>query len=301
MQISISGQNFSIPENSYLVLAGPTGVGKTDQVMALTQHLPVEVVSADSRQVYIGMDIGTATPAPEYLKRVPHHFINELTPDLVWSAGQFYRDARQRIRAIRSRGNFPVVVGGTGLYLEALGQGLFKEPPRKTEIRNHYEAELAKVGAESLWERLREIDPDYAAAFHFNDVKKLVRAFEIFHITGMPPTQAFRQSPDPFDLNEFRIILARPREILYTKINERVKTMLAAGLIEECQALRQAGYSPALYPLKTIGYRETFQFLDGDLGKTKMIDQIQQHTRNYAKRQLTWFRNHPYQAWIELT
>ena len=301
MQISIAGQNFFIPENSYLVLAGPTAAGKTAQVMTLADHLPVEVISADSRQVSIGMDIGTATPVPEYLKRVPPHFINELTPDSVWSAGQFYRDARQRIRAIRGRGNFPIVVGGTGLYLEALSQGLFKEPPRKAEIRGHYAAELAQAGAESLWKRLREIDPDYAATFHFNDVKKLIRAFEIFHITGLSPTQAFRQSSDPFELDEFRIILTRPREILYAMINERVKTMLAAGLIEECLALRQAGYSATLYPLKTIGYGETFRFLDGELSKTKMIDRIQQHTRNYAKRQLTWFRNHPYQAWIELT
>ncbi|MCF7902384.1 MAG: tRNA (adenosine(37)-N6)-dimethylallyltransferase MiaA [Candidatus Marinimicrobia bacterium] len=300
MRLTLAGQTIEVPSGGYLILAGPTAVGKTTISQHIAEQTPVEIISADSRQVYRGMDIGTATPSPELLERIPHHFINELTPDIVWSAGQFYREARQRIRDILKRGKLPLVVGGTGLYLDALRNGLFKEPPRKAAVREKYEAELNRVGAELLWQRLNDIDPEYAALFHHHDIKKLVRAYEIFELTGMPPTQAFARSRDPFEIESVMAILNRPRAELYERINQRVERMVVEGLIRECENLLAAGYEPTLYPLKTIGYKETFAYLDGTISQAEMIASIQQATRNFAKRQLTWFRNHPFKYWIEL-
>ncbi|MCF7797794.1 MAG: tRNA (adenosine(37)-N6)-dimethylallyltransferase MiaA [Lentisphaeria bacterium] len=300
MRLTIAGQTIDIPPGVYLILAGPTAVGKTAVAEEIAEQRAVEIISADSRQVYRGMDIGTATPSRELLVRIPHHFINELSPDMVWSAGAFYREARKRIRHILEHGKLPLVVGGTGLYLDALRNGLFKEPPRKAVIREKYEAELERIGTESLWRRLNDIDPAYAALFHHHDTKKLVRAFEIFELTGMPPTQAFAKSQDPFEVGSLMVILNRPRAELYERINLRVQQMVSAGLVKECQDLLSAGYEPTLYPLKTIGYQETFAYLDGTISEAEMIASIQQATRNFAKRQLTWFRNHPYDCWIDL-
>lgn len=300
MRVSLADQIIKVPTPGYLVLAGPTAVGKTAISEAIAAQFEIEIISADSRQVYQGMDIGTATPPTDLLNRIRHHFVNELTPDVVWSAGKFYKDARERIRRILDQGKFPLVVGGTGLYLDALKDGLFEEPPRKASVRLRIEAELREIGPEALWQRLHAIDPEYAGLFHHHDEKKLVRAFQIHDLTGLPPTLAFARLRDPFEIPEVRVILSRPREILYDRINKRVEAMFAEGLIQECENLLKNGYQPTLYPLKTIGYKETFAHLSGTISQTEMIEKIRQHTRNFAKRQLTWFRNHPYDYWIEL-
>jgi len=300
MRVNISGQEIVIPMPGYLVLGGPTAVGKTAISEQLAGQHDIEIISADSRQVYRGMHIGTATPNADFLAKIPHHFINELNPDVVWSAGKFYKAARLRIRDILNRGKLPVVVGGTGLYLDALQNGLFDEPPRKASVRRHFEKQLVEIGAETLWQQLHEMDPDYASRFHFNDEKKLARAFEILELTGLPPTKAFAKLRDPFDIPRVRVILSRPREILYGRINQRVIQMIEDGLLEECENLLKAGFSPTLYPLKTIGYKETFAYLSGTIDETEMVHRIQQFTRNFAKRQLTWFRNHAYDYWIDI-
>lgn len=300
MGVNISGQAITIPTPGYLVLGGPTAVGKTAISEEIAGQQEIEIISADSRQVYRGMHIGTATPDARLLAKIPHHFINELNPDVVWSAGKFYKAARERIQGILERGKLPVVVGGTGLYLDALQDGLFDEPPRKASVRRHFEQKLAEIGSEVLWQQLNEMDPEYAGRFHHHDEKKLARAFEIFELTGLPPTQAFARLKDPFEILGVRVIISRPRAILYARINQRVEQMFEDGLLEECKNLLAKGYSPTLYPLKTIGYKETFAYLSGTINEKQMVDRIQQFTRNFAKRQLTWFRNHPYDYWIEL-
>lgn len=288
------------PDADYLILAGPTAVGKTDTVIQLAEQAELEIISGDSRQIYKYMNIGTATPEQEILNKFPHHLVNELNPDVVWNAADFYQRARQLVLEILDRGNLPVVVGGSGMYLDALRFGLFDEQGKDPDIRQKYQ-ELVDAGeAENLWNRLMDIDPDYAETFHFNNHKKLMRAFEIYESTGLPPSAAFQKSTDPFEKEEVYVVLDRDRKLLYERIDERVLQMLSQGLVEECRSLLDMGYSLDHYPMRTIGYKEVLEFLNGNFSKDTMIALIQKHTRNFAKRQLTWFRNHPFHHWIDL-
>lgn len=298
--LQIHNQILEYPKADYLILAGPTAVGKTDTVLQLAEQHSIEIISGDSRQIYKHMDIGTATPDATILKSVPHHLLNELNPDIVWNAADFSQRARQIITDILERGKLPVVVGGAGLYLDALRFGLFDEQEKNPEIRQKYQAKVDAGEAESLWNTLFELDPDYAETFHFNNHKKLMRAFEIYESTGMIPSKVFEQGTDPFKKKEVFVILDRDRKILYDRINQRVLDMLESGLLDECRSLLEMGYHSGLYPMRTIGYKESCAFIEGELDEDKMIQLIQKNTRNFAKRQLTWFRNHPYDHWIDL-
>lgn len=298
--LCIHKQVINEPEHDYLILAGATAVGKTDTVISLAETHDIEVISGDSRQIYKYMDIGTATPDSELLRSVPHHLLNELTPDIVWNAADFYQRARQIIVDVLHRGKLPVVVGGAGMYLDALQIGLFDEQHKDPAIRQKYQDKMDGGEAEALWQRLMEIDPEYAETFHFNNHKKLMRAFEIYETSGLKPSEAFKKSKDPFEKQGCMVILDRDRAILYQRINQRVIAMLAEGLIDECTDLLEKGFTPDLYPMKTIGYKEVYAFLNGEITEPEMVDAIQQNTRNFAKRQLTWFRNHPSDYWIDL-
>ena len=298
--INIHNQILDEPQSDYLILAGPTAVGKTDTVLSLAKVHDIEVVSGDSRQIYKYMNIGTATPDAELLQRLPHHLLNELTPDVVWNAADFYQRARRIILEILDRGSLPVVVGGAGMYLDALRFGLFDEQHKDPAIRQKYRDKVDAGEAEALWNQLMKLDPEYAGTFHFNNFKKLMRAFEIYESSGMIPSQAFANSSDPFEKQGTLVVLDRDRKILYQRINLRVLKMLEGGLIQECQTLLDQGYQPDLYPMKTIGYKEVYAFLAGKIDEAEMIDSIQQNTRNFAKRQLTWFRNHPFDYWLDL-
>ena len=298
--IKIHNQILDTTQSDYLILAGPTAVGKTDTVMSLAEAHDIEVVSGDSRQIYKHMNIGTASPDADVLDRLPHHLLNELTPDIVWNAADFYQRARQIILDILDRGKLPVVVGGAGMYLDALRFGLFEEQHKDPAVRQKYQDKVDAGEAEALWKQLMDIDPEYAQTFHFNNFKKLMRAFEIYESSGMIPSKAFSSSSDPFEKQGTLVVLDRDRKILYERINARVLLMLEAGLVDECRSLLEKGYSPDLYPMKTIGYKEVFAFLAGDIDETEMINSIQQNTRNFAKRQLTWFRNHAFDYWIDL-
>jgi len=298
--LKIHNQILDDPQKDYLILAGPTAVGKTDTVISLADSHAIEVISGDSRQIYKHMDIGTATPEAELLQAVPHHLLNELTPDIVWNAADFYQRARQIILDVLERGKLPVVVGGAGMYLDALQNGLFEEQHKDPAIRQKYQQKMDSGEAEVLWNELMGIDPEYAGTFHFNNHKKLMRAFEIYESSGMKPSQAFSRSRDPFEKKGCMVVLDRDRKILYQRINQRVISMLDEGLVDECKALLEKGFTPDLYPMKTIGYKEVYAFLAGDTAEAEMVDAIQQNTRNFAKRQLTWFRNHPFDHWIDL-
>ncbi len=298
--VKIHNQILDDPQSDYLILAGPTAVGKTATVMSLAEDHDIEVISADSRQIYKYMNIGTATPTEEMLECLPHHLLNELTPDIVWNAADFYQRARQIIIEVLDRGRLPIVVGGAGMYLEALRFGLFDEQHKDPAIRQKYQDKVDAGQAEHLWNQLMELDPEYAGTFHFNNYKKLMRAFEIYESSGMIPSRAFSSSSDPFEKQATLVVLDRDRARLYERINQRVLMMLEDGLIEECRALLERGYQPDLYPMKTIGYKEVYAFLAGEIDETGMIDSIQKNTRNFAKRQLTWFRNHAFDYWIDL-
>ncbi len=299
-RIKIHNHTLDLSQSDYIILAGPTAVGKTDTVLALAREIPLEVISGDSRQIYRHMNIGTATPDSDLLAQVPHHLIDELNPDIVWNAADFYRRARTIVLEILQRGHLPVVVGGAGMYLDALRFGLFDEQHKDAAVRQKYQQKVDSGEAETLWNQLIDLDPEYAQTFHFNNHKKLMRAFEIYETSGMIPSQAFSNSSDPFEKKDIFIILDRDRKMLYERINQRVISMLESGLVEECQKLLDLGYTPDLYPMRTIGYKEVFAFLQTDLTESEMIDAIQKNTRNFAKRQLTWFRNHPFDHWIDL-
>lgn len=298
--INIHNQILDDPHRDYLILAGPTAVGKTDTVMSLAETHDIEIISGDSRQIYKFMNIGTATPEAEMLDRLPHHLLNELTPDIVWNAADFYNKAREIIIEVMDRGRLPVVVGGAGMYLDALRFGLFDEQHKDPALREKYQAKVDAGEAEALWNQLMELDPEYAGTFHYNNKKKLMRAFEIYESSGMVPSKAYSNSSDPFAKQGTLVVLDRDRKILYERINQRVLVMLENGLIGECQALLDRGYQPDLYPMKTIGYKEVYAFLNDEIDEAQMIDSIQQNTRNFAKRQLTWFRNHSFDYWIDL-
>jgi tRNA dimethylallyltransferase len=298
--IRIHNQVLDHPDADYLILAGPTAVGKTETVMQLAAQYDIEIISGDSRQIYKYMNIGTATPDAKLLKQVPHHLLNDLTPDVVWNAAEFYQRARQLVIDILERGKLPVVVGGSGMYLDALRFGLFDEQVKDPDLRQKYQKKMDAGEAESLWNNLAELDPEYAKTFHYNNHKKLMRAYEIYESTGTIPSIAFKNSTDPFEKRELYVILDRDRPILYERINLRVLEMLNQGLLDECQSLLDKGYTTDLYPMKTIGYKEVYAFFNEEYNEEEMIRLIQKNTRNFAKRQLTWFRNHPFDHWINL-
>jgi tRNA dimethylallyltransferase len=273
-----------------VTILGPTASGKTSLSLHLAEQLQGEIVSCDSVAVYRELEIGTAKPSPEERRRVPHHLIDIAAPNEVVTAGDYARAARQAIYAIHGRGRLPIVVGGTGLYLRALLEGLFSGPPRSDELRTRLRERAAERGPEYLHKLLRRLDPAAAKLIHANDVPKLIRALEVCVASRKPMTEMWRQGRDP--LCGYRIVrvgLNPEREVLYQRINARARAMFPRGLIEETQALLQS-YGPDVFPLRSLGYKQAAQHLRGELAREEAIAAAQQGHRNYAKRQMTWFR-----------
>jgi len=284
-----------------LVIVGATGVGKTAVAIEIARRLPVEIVSADARQFYKFMDIGTAKPPAEIRKEIPHHFVDFLTPDQEYSAGQFAQDARRVIQEIMERKHVPLIVGGSGLYIHALLHGLFGTDFKDAGLRAKLEKRLAREGAEKLYQELKKIDPLAAKKIHPRNIKRLIRALEVYYLSGKPISQWQQEKRDPAPFSWQMFGLNLPREILYQRINQRVEEMFDKGLIEEVQALLKMGYSPKLNALNTIGYKEVIEYLNGNYDLKSCQELIKRNTRRYAKRQLTWFRKEKGIKWIELT
>jgi tRNA dimethylallyltransferase len=281
-----------------VVVLGPTASGKTALSMHLAERFRGEIVNCDSVAVYREFEIGTAKPSPEERGRVPHHLINVAGPLELLTAGDYSRLARQAIQEISSRGRLPVVAGGTGLYLRALLDGLFTGPPRSEELRIRLRERAAERGPQYLHRLLRRVDRKAAQSIHENDVPKMVRAIEVSITARAPITEMWRQGREP--LRGFRILrigLNPEREALYARINARAREMFSAGLVEETRAL--AGrYGTAARPLAALGYKQAMQYLRGELSLEEAITTAQQGHRNYAKRQMTWFRREPHVHWI---
>ena len=279
------------------VLTGPTAVGKTDHSLALAEALGAEIISADSRQVYRGLDIGTAKPSAEELARVPHHFIDEKELGEAFSAGAFARAATARIEEVLARGRVPLIVGGSTLYLHALMHGLADIPPVAAEVRQAVEARLEHEGADRLYDELRRYDPTTAATLDATKTQRLVRALEVLEATGQPLSFYHQQqAPSPYRFDV--VVLNRDRAALYARINLRVDRMLEHGLLDEVRGLLDQGYDLSTNPLRTIGYQEPVAFLRGEIDRQEMIRLIKRNTRRYAKRQLTWFRRYPSYRWL---
>lgn len=279
-------------------IAGPTAVGKTDLSLEIAEQLGAEIVSADSRQVYRELTIGTAKPSAEAQERVPHHFIGERSVRNPFSAGAYAREANERIKSIRVRGRTALVVGGATLYLHALQYGLAEIPDVDDEVREWLEERLKEEGPQTLYDELAEVDPVQAEKNDPTKTQRVIRALEVYHGTGKSLTHYHEQQPDP-PFTYTTIVLNRDREILYNRINRRVDRMLEHGLLDEVRAVMDIdGVQLDEPPLSTIGYREPIQHLRGEISYDEMVRLVKRNTRRYAKRQLTWFRRYDEYTWI---
>jgi tRNA dimethylallyltransferase len=283
-----------------LVLLGPTASGKTALSLHLAERFHGEIVSCDSVAVYREFEIGTAKPALQDRNRIPHHLIDVADPTEQFTAGDYSRLARAAIGGIHARGHMPVVVGGTGLYLRALLEGLFAGPARSEELRERLRQRQATRGTEHLHRLLQKLDPPAAAIIHTNDVPKLIRAIEVCLSARQSMTVMWQAGRDP--LRGFRILrigLNPTREALYQRVNLRAQAMFkqGQGLVEETRMLKDR-YGEAARPLASLGYKQAQQFLRGELSLEQAIAAAQQGHRNYAKRQMTWFRREPDVEWI---
>lgn len=280
-----------------VVVPGPTGSGKTSLAISLAEQMGGEIVSCDSVAVYREFEIGTAKPSPEERARIPHHLIDVVSPMEVFTAGDYSRLARAAIHEIHSAGHLPIVAGGTGLYLRALIDGLFAGPRRSEDLRQRLRARAAERGPQYLHALLRRLDAPAAAAIHPNDLPKLVRAAEICLSTRRSMTEMWQQGREA--LTGFRVLrigLQPEREALYRRINVRARQMFDRGLIDETRDLMRR--YPEARPLESLGYKQAAQYLRGELTLEQAIALAQQGHRNFAKRQLTWFRREPDVQWL---
>lgn len=275
-----------------LILTGPTAVGKTAVSIRLAQAVSGEVVSADSMQIYRYMNVGTAKITKEEMAGVPHHLIDEITPDTPFHVYEFKKMAEACMDGIYERGHVPVIVGGTGFYIQALLYDVdFCQEETDHSYRHELERLAAQQGASCLHDRLREVDAASADAIHPNNVKRVIRALEYMHETGCPISvhnREQRQKESPYDFLYFVLTMDRSR--LYDRINKRVDRMVESGLAEEFQTLVEKGYTKDMVSMQAIGYKELFPYLEGKQSFDEAVRQIKADTRHFAKRQMTWFR-----------
>jgi tRNA dimethylallyltransferase len=277
------------------VLTGPTGTGKTDFALRLAQEFPVEIVSVDSAQVYRGLDIGSAKPAPEVRTAIPHHLLDLIEPTASYSAGRFVRDAAFAITDIESRGRIPLLVGGTMLYLRALIGGMATLPEGSSTIRAELDAEAASHGWPALHARLTTVDPAAAARIHPNDAQRIQRSLEVFVATGEPISVLQARTRSPL-AREFRVVALFPgdRARLHAALEQRFAAMLAAGLLEEVRGLYQRGDLTADHPaIRAVGYAQLWSHLVGSYSLEVASARAVAATRQLAKRQMTWLRSMP--------
>jgi tRNA dimethylallyltransferase len=274
------------------VVCGPTGSGKTSVAIALAGELPIEVISADSRQLLKHLDIGTAKPTADEQAAVRTHLIDLIDPGTLYTAYQFIGDSDAAIADIVSRDSIPVIVGGTGLYLRALTDGVVEIEQDRPEIRQRLNEELERLGPEALYRRLEGLDPDEAKRIHPNNLVRILRALEIYELTGQPKSKlvadgAYKRSSYTYSL----YCLQPERADLYDRINRRVEAMMQAGLLEEIQHLVAQGWKERLRKARVIGYEELLDYLDERCSLDEAVAMIQQNSRRYAKRQMTWYRH----------
>lgn len=272
-------------------IVGPTAVGKTALGIKLAQVLGGEIISADSRQIFKELSIGSAKPTAQELVLVPHHFIDELRLGEYYSAGLFAEQATARIGEILERDRVPIIVGGSTLYLHALIHGLSPFIPSDMEVRTSIEMRLADIGKEALYEELRRIDPGSASTMDPTKTARVMRALEVFELTGTPLSRFHDVHKTP-PYSFYVTVLTLDRSLLYRRIEQRVDAMLAAGLIEEVQTVRGLQLDRTLPALKSIGYKEPLAYLDGLYTWPDMVEILKRNSRRYAKRQITWFRRY---------
>ncbi|EPY2275586.1 tRNA (adenosine(37)-N6)-dimethylallyltransferase MiaA [Clostridium sporogenes] len=286
-----------------LILAGPTSVGKTDISIKLAKKLNGEIISADSMQIYKYMDIGSAKITKEEMKGIPHHLIDVVAPHEEFNVSSFKTLAEECIKDIWSRGKLPIIAGGTGLYINSLIYNYdFTDADRDEDYREYLTKLSEDKGKEYVHSLLKDIDGKSYEKLYPNDLKRIVRALEVYKITGKSISEYTKENEKklydiPYNVNYF--VLNMNREVLYERINKRVDIMMDKGLIEEVKKLESMGYTPDMQSMKGIGYKEILFYLKGDISLDEAIYLIKKGSRNYAKRQLTWFRKDKRSIWID--
>ena len=275
-----------------LAIVGPTAIGKTTVAIDVANKVNGEIIGLDSRQIYRGMAVGTAQPTIEELAAAPHHLIGVKDPDSPISAGKYAKLVLNLVKDISERGKEPIICGGAGLYYRAITKGIFSESETDLDVREKLIQEYEETGPEGLLNRLQELDPEYAVKVHPNNKKRLIRALEIYTVTGKPPSEHFNRQ-EKFGtpkLNLFTVLLTIDRKELDKRIAKRTAKMLNSGWIEETKMLRKGNDPIAMHPMDSIGYRQIAAFLDGKLNKEELEAKIILRTCQYARRQLQWFR-----------
>lgn len=285
-----------------MVIVGPTAVGKTALSVELAEHYGGEIISADSMQIYRGMDIGTAKIKVNEMKGIPHHLLDVVDPDEEFSVSDFKEMTYSCLEDIYSRGKLPLVVGGTGLYVNSIVYKLdFADSGSDMEVRRKYMDLAEEFGNEYIYEKLKEVDPETAERLNLNDTKRIVRALEVYELTGEPMSKSytnFREENDEFNL--VFVGLDMERSHLYERINERVDAMLENGLVEEVKSLLESGYNSDMTSMKAIGYKEVVEYLGGNTSFDEMVEILKRNSRRFAKRQLTWFRRDKRIVWMQV-
>lgn len=285
-----------------LIIAGPTAVGKTDASILLARETGAEIVSADSMQVYRCMDIGTAKPTKEQRSLVYHHLIDIAEPDQPYSVGDYLRDARTAIDGIIAAGSVPLVVGGTGLYIRALMRGLFHGPPADLEMRERLLQREAEAGEGTLYSDLVKVDAEAAFKIHPNDLRRTVRALEVYYLRDRKLSDFQREHGFQERSHDFRLLfLVRSREELYNRIDERVDRMIEQGLEAEIKTLLDRGYHRDLPSMQGLGYKQFADHFSGATSRDEAIALLKRDTRRFAKRQFTWFRREADAVWVDIT
>lgn len=274
-----------------IVIAGPTASGKTDLAIGLAKHFHTEILSADSRQFYREMNIGTAKPGPDELIAISHHFINSLSIIDDYNVGNFETEALDLLHRLFRDADHVIMAGGSGLYIRAVCEGLDVFPDVPVELRNQLEKEYLEHGIERLQHELRLTDPGYYQQVDLNNPHRLIRALSVIRVSGIPFSTFRKQNRVPRDFQPVYILLEPEKEELYSRINQRVDQMMDKGLLEEASLLYPYRH---LNALQTVGYTELFSYLDQKISLDEAVELIKQHSRNYAKRQLTWFRKDPH-------
>lgn len=288
-------------KNKLLILTGPTAVGKTALSLRLAKEIGGEIISADSMQIYKYMDIGSAKIMPEEMEGVPHHLVDVLDPREEFNVFRFQEMAKEAMRGIYSRGHVPIVVGGTGFYIQALLYDIdFTRQEDQGALRQRWEEAAREKGSEFLHRELEKIDPVSAALIHPNNQKRIIRALEFYELNGVPISahnQEQRQKESPYSYRYF--VLNEDRTLLYQKIDRRVDTMVEMGLVEEVQRLKEMGYQKNMVSMQGLGYKEILAYLEGECTLEEAVFLIKRDTRHFAKRQLTWFRRERDVIWLE--